>query len=158
MLTGVNAKGIPFAVAKGGSGKYTFVASGLPIGVVMNEDGVLSGAAVGAGEYEIAVTAIDKEDNTRAATVKACVRVADPRKIIGSITDSAGKAVTGAAITCVNVNNGTEFSTESDENGTYSLFVEEGSYDIRTRYLDYDDRVYNLAVSSGGRQLDFQFG
>ena len=66
--------------------------------------------------------------------------------------------MTGAAVTCVNVNNGTEFSTTSDDKGTYSLFVEEGSYDMWAHFQDFDDRVYNLAVSSGGRQLDFRFG
>lgn len=156
MLTGINTQALPFAVAKGGSGNYSFVATGLPIGVTMNEDGSLSGEAVGTGEYEVVITAIDKEDNTRAANVTASVKVTDPRKLIGSVTDADGKIVTGAAVTCINVNNGTEFSTTSDDNGTYSLFVEEGSYDIWTRYLDYEDRVYNLTVSSGGRQIDFQ--
>lgn len=156
MLTGINTQALPFAVAKGGSGNYSFVATGLPIGVTMNEDGSLSGEAVGTGEYDVVITAIDKEDNTRAANVTASVKVTDPRKLIGSVTDAEGKIVTGAAVTCINVNNGTEFSTTSDDNGTYSLFVEEGSYDIWTRYLDYEDRVYNLTVSSGGRQIDFQ--
>lgn len=156
MLTGIKTQALPFAVAKGGSGNYSFVATGLPIGVTMNEDGSLSGEAVGTGEYDVVITAIDKEDNTRAANVTASVKVTDPRKLIGSVTDAEGKIVTGAAVTCINVNNGTEFSTTSDDNGTYSLFVEEGSYDIWTRYLDYEDRVYNLTVSSGGRQIDFQ--
>lgn len=156
MLTGIHTQAMPFAVAKGGSGKYSFVATGLPIGIIMNEDGSLAGEAVGAGEYDVVITAIDKEDNTRAANVTASVKVADPRKIIGSVTDEEGKIVTGAAVTCINVTDGTEFSTTSDANGTYSLFVEEGSYDIWARYQNYEDRVYNLAVSSGGRQIDFQ--
>lgn len=158
LLTGIENDSVPFAVAKGGSGKYTFVASGLPIGVRMNEDGTLAGAAVGTGEYEVLVTVIDKENNSRVANVSQYIRVADPRKIIGSITDAQGNAVTGAAVTCVNVNDGTTYETTSDANGTYSLFVEEGSYDIQAVYLDYDDRVYNLSVSSGGRQLNFIIG
>lgn len=158
LLTGIENDSVPFAVAKGGSGKYTFVASGLPIGVRMNEDGTLAGAAVGTGEYEVLVTVIDKENNSRVANVSQYIRVADPRKIIGSVTDAQGNAVTGAAVTCVNVNNGTTYETTSDANGTYSLFVEEGSYDIQVVYLDYDDRVYNLSVSSGGRQLNFIIG
>lgn len=158
LLTGIENDAVPFAVAKGGSGKYTFVASGLPIGVRMNEDGTLAGAAVGTGEYEVLVTVIDKENNSRVANVSQYIRVADPRKIIGSVTDAQGNAVTGAAVTCVNVNNGTTYETTSDANGTYSLFVEEGSYDIQAVYLDYDDRVYNLSVSSGGRQLNFIIG
>lgn len=156
MLAGIPTQAMPFATAKGGSGKFSFVATGLPIGVTMNEDGSLSGEAVGTGEYDVVITAIDREDNTRAANVTVGVKVADPRKIIGSVTDEEGKIVSGAAVTCTNINNGTEFSTTSDANGTYSLFVEEGSYNIWTRYLDYEDRVYNLAVSSGGRQMDFQ--
>ena len=158
LLTGIENDSVPFAVAKGGSGQYIFVASGLPIGVRMNEDGTLSGAAVGTGEYEVLVTAIDKENNSRVANVSQYIHVADPRKIIGSVTDAQGNAVTGAAITCVNVNDGTTYETTSDANGTYSLFVEEGSYDIQAVYLDYDDRVYNLPVSSGGRQLNFIIG
>ncbi|MDY3908584.1 MAG: Ig-like domain-containing protein [Eubacterium sp.] len=158
LLTGIENDSVPFAVAKGGSGQYIFVASGLPIGVRMNEDGTLSGAAVGTGEYEVLVTAIDKENNSRVANVSQYIHVADPRKIIGSVTDAQGNAVTGAAITCVNVNDGTTYETTSDANGTYSLFVEEGSYDIQAVYLDYDDRVYNLSVSSGGRQLNFIIG
>lgn len=158
LLTGIEKDSVPFAVAKGGSGQYIFVASGLPIGVRMNEDGTLSGAAVGTGEYEVLVTAIDKENNSRVANVSQYIHVADPRKIIGSVTDAQGNAVTGAAITCVNVNDGTTYETTSDANGTYSLFVEEGSYDIQAVYLDYDDRVYNLPVSSGGRQLNFIIG
>ena len=158
LLTGIENDSVPFAVAKGGSGQYIFVASGLPIGVRMNEDGTLSGAAVGTGEYEVLVTAIDNENNSRVANVSQYIHVADPRKIIGSVTDAQGNAVTGAAITCVNVNDGTTYETTSDANGTYSLFVEEGSYDIQAVYLDYDDRVYNLPVSSGGRQLNFIIG
>jgi hypothetical protein len=122
----------------------------------MNEEnGTLSGAAVGSGEYEVTVTVIDKENNSRVANVTATVRVADPRKIIGSVTDAEGKAVSGAAVTCTNVNNSSSYKTTSDENGTYSIFVEEGSYDIFAEFLDYSDFVYNLGVSTGGRQLDF---
>jgi hypothetical protein len=87
--------------------------------------------------------------------VTAAVRVSDPRKIIGSVTDTEGKAVSGAAVTCTNVNNSNSYKTTSDENGTYSIFVEEGSYDIFAEFLDYSDFVYNLAVSTVGRQLDF---
>lgn len=155
LLTGVEQDHIPFAMAKGGSGQYTFVASGLPIAVTMNEDGTLSGAAVGSGEYEILVTVIDEEDNRRVANVSTILRVSDPRKIIGSVTDGKGNAVSGAVITCTNVNDDTVFETVSDEKGTYSLLVEEGAYNIRVVYLDYEDRVYNLTVSVGGRQLDF---
>lgn len=156
LLTGVENDAVPFALAKGGSGNYTFAASGLPIGVTMNRDGTLSGAAVGSGDYDVVITVIDKENNNLVANTTATIHVSDPRKIIGSVTTADGSAVSGAAVTCVNVSTGNTYKTFSDEKGTYSLFVEEGAYDILVMGMDMDDRVYNLAVSSGGRQIDFE--
>jgi hypothetical protein len=156
LLTGIQNEKTEFAMAAGGSGQYTFAATGLPLGIEMNKDGTLSGSAVGSGDWEVVVTAMDKEDNSKVANVTATIRVSDPRKIIGSVTDAQGKAVSGASIVCTNAANSSKYETTSDDNGTYSIFVEEGSYDIFAKLLDYEDWVYNLSVSSGGRQLDFQ--
>lgn len=155
MLIGSEEEEMPFAEAMGGSGQYTFVASGLPLGVTMKENGELTGTAAGAGDYEVVITAIDKEDSTRVGNAVANVHVADPRKVIGSVTDAEGKAVSGAAIECTNVNTEAKFVATSDSKGTYSVFVEEGSYNIRLIFGDFVDYIYDLVVSSGGRQLDF---
>lgn len=155
LLTGISTVKVPFAMANGGSGSYRFTAEGLPPGISMSEDGTLNGVASGVGEYIVKVTAADREDASKTAQVTAPLRVSDPRKIIGKVTAADGTAVSGVAIHCVNVTDHAKFDAVSGEDGTYSVYVEEGSYDITAGTEDAGDRVYNLTVSSGGRTLDF---
>lgn len=155
LLTGINTDKVAFAMANGGSGSYRFSADGLPPGIYMSEDGTLNGTASGTGEYIVKVTAADKEDASKTAQVTASLRVSDPRKIVGKVTAADGTAVSGAVIHCVNVTDHAKFDAVSGEDGTYSIYVEEGSYDITAGTDGAEDKVYNLTVSSGGRTLDF---
>lgn len=155
LLTGIRTDRVSFAMVNGGSGSYRFTAEGLPPGISMSEDGTLNGTAFGIGEYTVKVTVADKEDASKMAQVTAPLRVSDPRKIVGRVAAADGTAVSGAAIHCVNVTDHAKFDAVSGDDGTYSVYVEEGSYDITAGTESAEDKVYNLTVSSGGRTLDF---
>lgn len=155
VLIGRKLDGLDFARAAGGSGKYSYAALHMPPGLTVNEDGTISGTPEGAGEYEVSVTATDRENTARTATATAVIRVADERLVKGVVKDASGAVVSGAAVTCVHVDDGASFETTTDDTGAYSLYVAEGSYDITAGFEDVWDRVYSIAVSSGGRQIDF---
>lgn len=155
LLTDTKTEDVRFAMAKGGSGSYRFTAEGLPLGITMAEDGTLSGTAAGIGEYMVTVTATDMENEAYTAQITASLHVSNPRKIVGTVTADDGTPVSGATIHCVNVKDHAKFDAVSKDDGSYSIYVEEGAYDITVSYMDAYDRVYNLAVSSGGRMLDF---
>src|SRR5699024_2459486 len=50
--------------ASGGSGSYTWQASGLPVGVTISEDGVISGTPTTPGDSSVTVTATDSNDSS----------------------------------------------------------------------------------------------
>ncbi|MCH5265975.1 MAG: Ig-like domain-containing protein [Lachnospiraceae bacterium] len=155
VLVGRSLDRASFAHAAGGSGKYTYAALHMPSGLTMNEDGTISGTPAGIGEYEVSVTVTDKQNTARTATAKAVIKVAEQKRVTGKVVDDSGKAVTGASVTCVHVDDGSTFQTTTDDTGAYSVYVAEGSYDITAEFANASDKVYNIAVSSGGRQIDF---
>lgn len=157
VVTGTVWEGMEFATALGGSGKYSFSAISMPIGVKMNaDDGTLSGKVSGIGEYRVRVTVSDKENPARTFQTSALIRVVDQKKITGSVVDTKGKPVADAVITCENIADGGIYTVKTDAAGAYVLYVGEGSYDITATFAEKTDSVYNIAVGSGGRQINFR--
>ncbi|MCH5251760.1 MAG: Ig-like domain-containing protein [Lachnospiraceae bacterium] len=154
VLVGDTLKNIEFAWAAGGSGKYSYAAE-LPEGLMMNEDGTVSGTAEKTGAYDVTVTVTDKENAERVFKASATLRIMEKRTVSGKVTDASGKAVADAVITCENVNDGTIFTAKTDISGNYVVYVAEGSYHIQAVFEGQEDYVYNISVGTAGRQLDF---
>lgn len=155
VLDGKTLSNKAFVEAAGGSGSYTYHASGMPSGLTLNEDGTVSGTVTGAGEYTVQVTVTDKADATREFKTEAKIRVTEERKVSGMVLDESGHPVAGATVTCTNVNDNTVFAAETDANGEYLVYVAEGTYDIRATMEEAEDRVYSIDVGSAGRQISF---
>lgn len=155
VLAGKTLTNKSFAEAAGGSGEYTYKASGMPAGLTLNEDGTVSGTVTGAGEYTVQVTVADKEDSTRTFKAAAVIKVTEEKKISGTVLDESGKPVAGAVVTCTNVNNNTTFTAETNASGVYDVYVAEGTYDIRAEKEEAEDHVYSIDVGSAGRKISF---
>lgn len=156
VVTGGELEDREFASALGGSGNYTFSAIGLPSGLVLNEqDGTLSGKAAGIGEYKAWVTVTDQENAARTFQASALIKVVDQKKVTGTVTDTKGKPVAEVAVTCENTIDGSIYTAKTDATGSYDLYVGEGSYDITAAFAEKKDAVYNIAVGSGGRKINF---
>lgn len=155
LLVGETLDNAAFAEAAGGSGEYSYTAGTMPQGLKLNEDGTISGTASGVGEYTVQISVTDKANSSRTARVSAEIRVVDQKKVAGTVLNAAGQPVSGAEIVCENVSDGTVFETKTDAEGKYSLYVAEGSYNISATFAENTDSVYNIAVSTGGRQISF---
>jgi hypothetical protein len=82
--------------ASGGSGTYTFTATGLPPGLTLAPTGTLSGTPTAAGSYTVAVTATDSTGLTATASFKVTVTA----KLVVTAT-TISNAVVGVAISPV---------------------------------------------------------
>lgn len=146
-----------FAAAAGGSGQYTFSAINMPAGLTLDaETGTLSGEASGVGEYEVQLTVTDQENASRSFQTTARIRVVEQRKVTGTVLDSDGKPVADAVITCENLSDGSIYITTTDAAGMYTLYVGEGSYNMTAVFEEASDAVYQIAVGSGGRQINYK--
>ncbi len=146
-----------FASALGGSGTYQFSAINMPSGVKLSTtDGTLSGKVSGIGEYQVRITVKDKENPARTFQTSALIRVVDQKKVTGTVLDNMGKPVEEAVISCENVTDGSIYTAKTDAAGEYTLYVGEGSYDITAEFAEKEDSVYNIAVGSGGRKINFR--
>ncbi len=157
LLNGEKVQMLEFAEAAGGSGKYTFAASNMPVGMTMDKDGTISGSPSGVGDYTVQITAVDSGNQTRVGTDTAVIKVVDKRKVTGTVKDVAGKTVANARVVCRNVDDGNVYQAVTDKNGAYTAYVAEGSYDISAEFAGAGDYVYNIAVGAGGRQLNFSY-
>lgn len=156
VVTGGELTDREFASALGGSGNYTFSEIGLPSGLKLDEtDGTLSGKATGIGEYKVWITVTDQENPARTFQASAQVKVVDQKRVIGKVCDTKGNPVADADITCENRTDGSLYTVKTDAEGAYTLYVGEGSYDITAAFAEKTDAVYNIAVGSGGRQINF---
>lgn len=84
--------------ASGGSGTYTFAASGLPPGLTLASSGTLSGTPTTAGTYSVAVTVTDSTGLTTSVSFNLTIAA----KLV--VTPSTiANAVVGTAISAVNL-------------------------------------------------------
>lgn len=156
IVTGSELLDQSFVSAMGGSGEYTFSGISLPKGMQIGEtDGTLSGKAAGVGEYRVGITVTDRQKPARTFQTTALIRIVDQKKVTGTVHDTAGKPVEDAVITCENAENGNIYTAKTDSTGAYNLYVGEGSYKITAEFAEKTDAVYNIAVGSGGRQINF---
>jgi hypothetical protein len=82
--------------ASGGTGSYTFTATGLPPGLTLAASGTLSGIPTTAGAYTVVVTAMDGQGHSGTASYSLTIA---PQIIVGAF--SLAGAVVGTAITPV---------------------------------------------------------
>lgn len=156
LVTGDELTEKEFVSALGGSGQYTFSEIGLPPGLKLNEtDGTLSGKVTGVGDYRVGITVTDREKPARTFQVTAQIRVVDQKKVMGTVCDTKGKPVENATILCENIADGSLYTAKTDAKGNYTVYVGEGSYQISAEFAEKIDVVYNIAVGSGGRQINF---
>src|SRR5208282_4390557 len=93
------AAGIPYTSVvsvTGGTGPYTFTATGLPPGLTLSPTGTLSGTPTTAGTYQIAVTATDLNGGTVSGTFSITIA----QKLVVTAT-AIPNAVVGTAISPV---------------------------------------------------------
>lgn len=156
ILTGERLVQKSFASALGGSGNYRFSATGMPGGLKVYEDGTITGTPISAGTSQVTVTVTDSDNAGCKAVFTATIKVADQKKVTGTVVDANNKVVAGAVIVCENLEDGTSYETTTDENGSYTVNVAEGSYQIDAVFAEKKDSVYNIAITTGGRRLDFE--
>ena len=156
ILAGNEIKEKEFASAVGGSNQYSYSAINLPAGIKLDENtGKISGKANAVGEYAVRLTITDKENEKRTCQCTATLRVVDQKKVVGTAMDTSQRPVAGVTVICENIADGTLYQTETDENGSYTVYVGEGSYHVKAEKGEAVDSVYNIAVGSGGRQIHF---
>lgn len=154
MGTDVTAK--TFIQTSGGSGNYSYTAINLPSGIRLNEqNGTLSGKAARVGEYRVQFVVTDEENSSLSFKSEAVISVIEQRKVIGTVVDEKGQVVSGAVITCENLADGTLVTTQTEEDGSYTILVGEGTYNITAKSEEKKDGVYRIAVGAGGRQIHF---
>jgi hypothetical protein len=93
------AAGIPYTSVvsvTGGTGPYTFTATGLPPGLTLSTTGTLSGTPTTAGTYQVAVTATDLSGGTVSGTLSITIA----QKLVVTAT-AIPNAVAGTAISPV---------------------------------------------------------
>ncbi len=156
ILTGERLVQKSFASALGGSGNYSFSAEGMPSGLKVYEDGTITGTTISAGTSKVTVTAVDRENAQNKAVFTATIRVADQKKVTGTVVNTDNKVIAGAKIVCEDIADGTCFETTTDEKGNYTVNVAEGSYNIYAEFAEKKDSVYNIAIATGGRRIDFE--
>lgn len=156
ILTGERLVQKSFASALGGSGNYRFSATGMPGGLKVYEDGTITGTPISAGTSQVTVTVTDSDNAGCKAVFTATIKVADQKKVTGTVVDANNKVVAGAVIVCENLEDGTSYETTTDENGSYTVNVAEGTYQIDAVFAEKKDSVYNIAITTGGRRLDFE--
>jgi large repetitive protein len=87
--------GLPFSAqvsAGGGSGTYTWSAKGLPAGVVVANDGTISGTPGLPGRYSLTLTVTDSESRTKSINVTLVVKPKLAFKTLKLKTATAGVA------------------------------------------------------------------
>lgn len=156
MLVNTDVKEQEFITAAGGSGTYSYAAMNLPSGVQMDaKTGLLSGKPISVGEYKVRLTITDQKNANRTCQSTAVIRVVDQKKVVGSVLDETGKPVAGANIVAENLSDGMSYTAVTDEKGAYVIYVSDGSYHITAGKDGKKDRVYNISIGSGGRQISF---
>lgn len=74
-------------------------------------------------------------------------------KITGSITDSQnGTAISGAIVSVLN----SQLGTVSDTDGTYTLYVSSGKYEVGVSHVSYASQKMDIMVEGSDSSLDFQ--
>lgn len=145
-----------FIQACGGSGNYSFTAINLPSGIRLDaKNGTLSGKATKLGEYSVQFVVTDEENPSLFFKSTVVISVVEQRKVIGTVVDEKGQVVPGAVITCENLTNGSLVTTRTKEDGSYTVLVGEGTYNITAQSEEKKDGVYRIAVGAGGRQIHF---
>lgn len=156
LLTGERLVQKSFASALGGSGNYSFSAEGMPSGLKVYEDGTITGTSISAGTNTVTITVTDRSHADYKAVFTATIKVADQKKVTGTVVNTDNKVVSGAKIVCENIVDGTTYETTTDEKGSYTVNVAEGSYHIYAVFAEKKDSVYNIAITTGGRRIDFE--
>ena len=156
IVMGTDIEKQPFATACGGSGTYNYSAINLPSGISLDsKTGALSGKATRVGEYNVQFIATDKTNSALSFKNTATIYVVEQRKVIGTVLDERGVAVAGATITCENITDGSVYTAKTSADGSYTVYVGEGSYNITATSGERIDGVYRIAVGAGGRQIHF---
>ena len=140
------------ARGSGGSGSYTFSASGLPSGVTMNSSGRLSGGSgLSTGEYDYTVT-VNDGNTTETCTGTITVEEATPVLTCGAtprLTLTHGQSFSGNLPTPTNSVGAVSYSGVSN-NPSWITISSDGSYSGTAPSTDTSDTWRYQATDSVG--------
>lgn len=140
----------------GGSGNYTYTVAQNYQGVTVDSDGELSGSIPLKGDYTYTVTVKDANNAALTATVFVVVHVAQGNTVTGIVTDAAGNPMSDVDLTFTNKNKTDKYKTYgytyTNSNGSYSIVLPAGTFDIAAsyEYADTTRYIYNKAISASG--------
>jgi uncharacterized protein YjdB len=154
----------------GGSGSFYVSAIGSPSGLYL--DGAwIYGTLTRPGTYRFPVEFTDKYNSSLKKQIDISIKVVQPQKVTGVITDSNGYPLPNAYISANSTDpNNTHYpqSTYTNENGEYTLMLLPDTYNFTASYEGYTNdngsyseydivNAYKVVIGSGGRSnLNFK--
>jgi hypothetical protein len=88
-----------------------------------------------------------------AQQIKAPVRVADQSELSGTVADTSGAVISGAAVRVHSTNGALERTAQSDKNGSFILSgLPTGNYRLVVSSPDFETREVGIIISSSGVQ------
>lgn len=148
-----------YITAYGGSGNYQYSISGDSHGLHIGDyDGELYGDLDTPGSFTINVVVQDAENAARKITVPFVISIVSARTITGTVKDARGNGVCDATLTFVNRDKGKRYwtreTTYTDEQGCFTAYVVDGTYDIQTRIYETQTELYSQTFQSNRSGLD----
>lgn len=144
--------------AVGASKDYEFVATNMPAGLSVSENGFFVGTPTVQGKYEANVTVYDIEDDSIVTNTKISITVKDCTKLAGKITSKTDSL---KDITVVIASDYYYIEIKVSENGEYDCNLPEGNYDIEIYAQMGEKNVFreysDIAVGNAGRKFDVVF-
>lgn len=142
----------------GGSGSYQYSISGNSYGLQVNQNGYVSGQISAAGTFTVNVIVQDTANPARKTTVPLVLYVSGSRAISGMVKDAKGNPISGAYITFMNKDKGNRYCTSetafTDERGSFSAFVVDGTYDICANIYNTQSYLYSQTLNTSRSGFD----
>jgi len=139
---------------RGGSGSYNYEIVGTADNFQIDSSGKVSGTIKAAGTYNIPVKVTDTNNVAYTTTATASFVIDPSVTISGTIKDASGNPVEDAYVNFMNKDKGvaskypsiyTDSITDSD--GSYSVTLPVGTYDIKVSYSLFEQSTYKCLYS-----------
>lgn len=141
--------------AKGGSGEYMYTIIGESYGL-STTGRLVSGIISEPGNYNVTIEVTDFNYSSLKAVVTFEIEIKEMKKISGKIVDINGQPMSNVEVKAASKNLPETYiaTTNTDENGNYTIYVEDGIYDICAYAGNIRRYSFSKEISTGPITVD----
>lgn len=137
----------------GGSGSYIYSLAGNTYGLqIGSSTGTISGKLLAAGTYTLTVNVQDANNPAYKTTASVVINVASTISVSGIVKDASGNPIPNAKVYYTNKDKATRYgakgSASANSNGSFSMTLVAGTYDIEAEIYSSHRYLYSQALTT----------